>query len=413
MSIQFSEEKDMKNQKYFYRWVILFVSFLLMAVPFSIVNTIHTLFMKPVTEEFGFSISAFSLIFTISAFVVAAASPVVGKLLNVVSIKTIMTACAALVGAGFICYSFASAISVFYGIGVLVAVGMAGLTTIPIATMITNWFAGQRGFAMGVAFAGGGTGTFFWMQIVSRVIENYGYHYAYLMLGGIILLVAVPISLFFVYRSPEDKYKLAANGAGQAEENPKEKVDFKKIMQNKAFLPFAGGVFLMGISIAGVQIHIQSYLASLGYALAYNANVGSTLALSALAGSVLGGFLFDRLDTRFALLVFGAFALAGLAALMFAEYPGAPFLFAVVFGLCLCLPSLWPSYGVGKIFRHENYSSTLGLVNLFFVVGGACGPFFSGLMADSPLGYKAAWAVYFVLTCAYLFLFTRALKHKS
>lgn len=401
----------MSNQKFFYRWIILFVSFLLMAVPFSIVNTIHTLFIAPVTEKFGFTISAFSLIFTISAIVIAAASPIVGKLLNVVSIKLMMTVSALLVGAGFICYSFASAISVFYAIGILVAVGMAGLTTIPISTMITHWFKEERGFAMGIAFAGAGTGSFFWMQIVSRLIDNYGYHYAYLILGLVILLVAVPIAVLFVYKSPEDRYKLNQNaGQSREEQKPEPKADFKRIMMNPAFFPFAAGVLLMGISIAGVQIHIQSYLASLNYPLPYSANVGSTLAISALTGNIVGGILFDKLNTKTALAIFGGCALLGTAALLLAKIPAVPFIFAVIFGLCLCLPSLWPSYGVGRIFKDENYSSTLGLVNLFFVVGGAVGPFFSGLMADSQFGYQAAWIVYFVLTCVYLFLFMRSLK---
>lgn len=408
----------MKKQTYFYRWVILLASFILMAVPFSIINMVHTLFITPVTEKLGFSLSAFSLIFTISAIVIAFISPLVGKLLNVIHIRIIMTVSAILVGTGFICYSFASNIILFYAIASLIAVGMAGLTMIPISTMITNWFTEQRGTALGVAFAGGATGTFVWMQIVSRIIQNFGYHYAYLILGLIILVVAVPICLFLVYKSPQDKYGLNSTDinlakANTSTENPKEKTDFKTIMQNKAFWPFSMGLLLMGISIAGVQIHVQSYLTTLSYDLEFNANIGSLLAISAFVGNFLGGIVFDKVNTKFALFFFCACSLLALIALILANIPNVPYFFAVVFGLSLCLPSLWPSYGVGRIFKDADYSITLGIVNLFFVIGGACGPFFSGVMADSSLGYKTAWAVYFVLTVAYLFLFVKSLKRPT
>lgn len=405
----------MKKQNFFYRWVILVASFILMAVPFSIINSVHTLFITPVTAKLGFSLSAFSLIFTISAIVIAFISPLVGKLLNVVHIRIVMTVSAVLVGTGFICYSFASNILLFYAIAALIAVGMAGLTMIPISTMITNWFADQRGTALGIAFAGGSTGTFIWMQIVSRIIQNFGYHYAYLILGLIILVVAVPICLFLVHKSPQDKYGLNHNDINVVQTDtsaptPKEKTNFKTVMQSKAFWPFSMGLLLMGISIAGVQIHVQSYLTTLNYDLTFNANIGSLLAASAFIGSFLGGIIFDKVNTKFALLFFGGGSLLALVALMLANIPHVPYFFAVIFGFCLCLPSLWPSYGVGRIFKGADYSVTLGIVNLFFIIGGACGPFFSGVMADSVLGYQTAWAIYFLLTIAYLFLFVRALK---
>ena len=68
----------MKKNSTSYRWVIMISSFFIMAVPFSIINTIHTLFLGPVSEKLGFSISQFSIIFTITAITVAITSPFIG-----------------------------------------------------------------------------------------------------------------------------------------------------------------------------------------------------------------------------------------------------------------------------------------------------------------------------------------------
>lgn len=401
----------MAEKHFFYRWVILAGGFLLMAVPFSIVNTIHTLFITPVTQARGFSISGFSLIFTIGAVTQALVSPLVGKLLERLRARWVMTFGALCVSAGFACYGAATALWMFYAIGIVIAVGMTALTTIPISTLITRWFGEQRGMAMGIAFAGAGTGTFFWMQIVSRLLHTYGYAATYGMLGALIGAVALPIALFGMVGSPQEKYggSQAPRQARTQGAQMRAQAD-RRLFSDKAFLFFTAGVFFMGVAVAGVQIHVQPYLASLGYDLFYNANIGSVLAAAALSGSVIGGVVFDRFQTRTALLIFGACALASLVLLIFAQWPGVPYAFAVVFGLCLCLPSLWPPYGSGKLAGGERYAATLGLVNLFFVFGGAVGPFFSGLMADSALGYRAAWTLYFVLTALYLFLFLQSLR---
>lgn len=57
----------MRKQLEFQKWLVLGACFFIMAVAFSIVNNITTLFLDPVTKNLGVSNSAFSLIFTIGA----------------------------------------------------------------------------------------------------------------------------------------------------------------------------------------------------------------------------------------------------------------------------------------------------------------------------------------------------------
>lgn len=395
------------QSKIWYKWIILIGCFLLMAFPFSIVNSIQPLFMSSVVENLGCSISAFSLIFTISAAVIAIASPLIGYLIKKINLKIIMTISAILVGSGFLSYGFAKNITEFYTIAVFIAIGMAGLTSIPIATVITNWFGEWRGTAMGIAFAGAGMGTFFWMQIVSDKIIEFGYEKTYLFLGLIILMIAVPVSLFIMKLSPHssDKNNFIRR---VLEDNPNIKINNKSSLSNlwtnKTFWRFTIGLLFLGITVSGVQIHVQSYLSSLGYGLEYGANIGSTLAISALVGSILGGAVFDSMKTKYAILFFSGLNFIAICLLFFMEQSTIPYVFAIIFGLSLCMPSLWPAYGVGKLFSKENYAAILGIAQLFFTVGGGIGPLFSGFMADI-IGYSFAWGIYLIFTIGYIFLF--------
>lgn len=397
-----------KKQSLYYKWLILAACFLLMAVPFSIFNTVHTIFINPVTEALNFSLSSFSLIFTISGLVIASVSAIIGNLLNKINIKVIMTTGALLFGLSFIAYSFASAIMMFYFITLFSAVGIACISIIPISTMINNWFGEQKGFAMGVAFSGMGIGSFIFMPIVSRIIQGFGYRSAYVFLGFIILATALPICLFIVRRGPElafENEKIAEKSSSAT------KNIFNKFIKNLIFWIFAMGMFIMGLAIAGVQIHVQPYLGYLNYSLIYSAKIGSLLSLFAVIGNVLGGIIFDRLELKKALLLLGGLSLIGIICLFLSENNLFPYIFAVTFGLSLSLSTLWPSYSVGIIFPEENYSVMLGIVNMFFTLGGAVGPFISGVLGDT-IGYKAAWILYSAFTVLYLFMFIRSMKRE-
>ena len=126
-------------------------------------------------------------------------------------------------------------------------------------------------------------------------------------------------------------------------------------------------------------------------------------------GSLVGGFLFDKLKSAKSVLILGGLAIISYVLLMVFHIPYVPFLFAGVYGLCLCMPSLLPSYGVGELYGQEAYAQRLGMVNLVFTLGGAGGPLLSGVLADN-LGYSAVWIVYLILAAAYLFLFQRAFE---
>ncbi|MGL5693466.1 MAG: MFS transporter, partial [Peptostreptococcaceae bacterium] len=157
-----------------YKYIIAVSGFLLMATTFSIVNSVSTILLAPVTTARGFSLSEYSLLFTINAITISICSPIIGTLLNKINIKFIMTTCSIFAGVGYIMYGFANNIFSFYAIGVIVSVGVCGVTTIPISTMISDWFEpSKKGSVMGIVFAGIGTGTFFWMQLVSKILESY------------------------------------------------------------------------------------------------------------------------------------------------------------------------------------------------------------------------------------------------
>ena len=391
----------LKNLK-FRKWLVLVASFVIMAVSFSIVNNITSLFLDPVTKRLGISISSFSFVFTIGAITTALMSPVIGQLMAKVPLSIIMSLGAILAGGGFFCYALATKIWMFYIIAIVVGIGTTCLTTIPISTALTHWFEDKKGTALGIAMAGAGTGSFIWMQIVSRMLLKLSYQATYAILGLIILVVCLPLTIF-IMRMPPDT---------MIEAKKKEKISYKDIHWSLQLILFAIGLFLLGMSISGTKMHIQPYLTNLGHPLTFNANVGSTQAVFALLGSLIGGYVFDKLSLRTSITIFVSMALISYICLIYGAYSTLLFIFAALFGLCLCLPSLLPSYGTSALFGKEHYAMHLGFINMIFTFGGALGPVISGFIADH-LSYTLVWVVYFVFTVIYLIFLLISLRQKK
>ena len=96
------------NERSDYRkWAALGAAFLIMAGPYSIINTIHSLFIHPVVSQYGLSLKSFSFLFTLSAIVIALASPAVGRAVGALGLRPVMLLGALLAGGGFFAYGFA------------------------------------------------------------------------------------------------------------------------------------------------------------------------------------------------------------------------------------------------------------------------------------------------------------------
>lgn len=396
-----------------YKYIIAISGFILMATVFSIVNSVSTLLLSPITTARNFTLSEYSLLFTINAITVAVFSPIVGVLINKINIKIIMSISSILVGFGYILYGFAVNISTFYAIGVMVSIGMCGVTTIPISTMITDWFEpGKKGSVMGIVFAGIGTGTFIWMQIASIILESFSYKSVYLLLGLVILVVSLPISIFIAKR-PSYVYETESKNINLISSHKEESVisSIKTMSLPNSFIILILGLFLMGISFAGTKQHIQSYLTTLGYSLKFNANIGSIIAVVSLITNIIAGFIFEKFNTKKVLLSFGSICIFSIILLFLADIPVVPYFFAFFYGMTMCVASIWPALGVSKVSTKTNYSILFGIGNMFYTMGASIGPFLSGLIADTSYGYKLAWTIYLFVTLAYYFLFIKSVKN--
>ena len=75
-------ENTNTKKPFFYGWIIVVACMLIQAVPYGIATNVQPQFINFVTSAEGFTLTQFSLLFTIGTIVSAIASPYIGKILS-------------------------------------------------------------------------------------------------------------------------------------------------------------------------------------------------------------------------------------------------------------------------------------------------------------------------------------------
>ena len=400
-------------------WMMLIVCMLIQAVPFCIASNIQPLFISSVIQEHGFSLTGFSLIFTIGTIVSAIAGPFIGSLFGKVNLKAIYTVGAVLCGGGFMLFSYCNTLPMFYGVAAIVQVGAAIISGIGVPILINAWFDGKtRGKALGLAFAGGSIGNIFLQQLVIRSIVANGTSRTYFVFGLVSLVVALVIALFLV-KMPKDSSEVvgANNNSSEKEVNKevnKEETDISYTLKEaqgiKYFWMIGLGFLFVGLYVSAYSVQHANYFQGV---LKLDASVialtGSIFALCSLFGNVLGGILFDKLGAIKTLAI-GAIAVmaSGVALLMAGTSPLFAHVHSILKGLAMFVYMMTPAYMVGTFFGNKEYGSILGLINLNFALGFCIGSALFGVFVGN-FGYNATWiGVLVCVALAFTLLITAA-----
>jgi MFS family permease len=233
----------------------VFVSFAsLLVFTFSV-------FLKPITLEFGWSREAASLAFGIAAMTVAACSPPLGLLLDRFPARRIILPCLAIFGCAF------ASLSVMTGhlwqlYATFFVLGIVGNGTAQLAysRAVTTWFRKRRGAAFAVLMTGSAMGAMLWPPIAQALIGAFGWRATTAILGAIVLLVGWPLAMR-VKERPGAVMQSGSNGPGVAIPG----ATASEGLRSRIFWIVAVVLFCGSISQNGAITHISAMLTAAAY----------------------------------------------------------------------------------------------------------------------------------------------------
>ena len=238
--------------------------FILMFLIQTIVGSLHSLFLVPVTEGLGMERSAFSLMFTIAGFAGVASLPVVTKLLQKYPAKYVISLFILMTGGGFTMFSQATELWHFFAIAVVMGAGNSGCTLMVASLLINNWFEDRKGLALGIGLTGSGFGAALLSPVVTHLLTTYGWRTSYLLCGLTMLAVCVPLTLIFASINPAEKNAQPyRDGSAKKDDKPvnteTQGPEMKAIRTKGFFVAFLFGMAGWSFAIGGIHSHFPAY----------------------------------------------------------------------------------------------------------------------------------------------------------
>jgi MFS family permease len=336
-----------------------------------------SVFLKPLTAEFGWGREEVSRAFGIAAMTVAASSPWLGRLLDRGEPRRVVLPCLAVFGLAFgslglLTPHLAHLYFVFFVIGL---VGN-GTTQMGFSGAVSSWFTERRGLALALVMAGAGLGSIVLPPLAQGLMGAYGWRTAYFVLGGLSLAVSLPLAARYLRTNPWAKRRHAATrgGAGAA-------------LRTRAFWILVAALFLSSIAANGAIAHLAALLTDRGLEAGTAAWIAAALGGASLGGRLLTGHLLDRFwGPLISCLLLVAMA-AGILLLAYAHTFAAGFAAALLIGLGLGGEADVTPYLLARYFGLSSFSTLYGVTWTFYAIAGGVGPVLLGRVFDATASY--------------------------
>ena len=338
------------------------------------------IFIKPLSEEFGWSRGQVSLGSTLGTVASVIGSIVVGRLVDKFNSVHIGLGSLLCLSLGFLLLGTITSSYLSYVV-IILAIAFFGIgsTGFAFTRPIISKFERHRGIALGIVLSGAGLGAILVPRIMTPYVAENGWRAGYLALGATIIVVA-PL-IWIVFRGQVDDVTTKREGGS-----------FMPIVSQRAFYVIGAIFFLASISIIGTIVHFIPLLTDQGLSPSEAGATASLIGFTAIAGRLLAGFLIDRFKAG---LVAGGLFLLAAAGLMTLALGGGQFLVlgALIAGLAIGAEIDLLTYLTGKYFPQRMFGEAYGLLFAVFSVGAALGPVLYGYLFDINGNYVLAMTI--------------------
>ena len=191
------------SNRVFYGWFVV-MGCSLVALGTAGTQFSFGVFLQPMTEEFGWSRSTLSLAFGITFMLSGLLRPLAGYLADRYSPKLVALSGVALLGIMLLIVPSVQSLLQLYAVFAVMSIGLA-MGVGPILTkVISSWFYARRGLTLGLNSSAGSFGALILVPTASVFLVLFDWRDAYYFLGGLALLVILPIGFIFIRNTPQE-----------------------------------------------------------------------------------------------------------------------------------------------------------------------------------------------------------------
>ena len=394
----------------FYGWKLTGLALVVIALASGPIWSGVGVWVKALEMHFGWSRAQLTGAFSLAQLEGSIFGPFLGYLIDRFGPRRMVFLGLAVTGIGFLLFSKTIHLVTFYVSYGLIMLGTATGSWLPLMTVVNRWFIRKRGIAMAVAAEGSPLGGLLLLPLLAWAVtpSNFGWSTTALWIGILFLGLAYPISRFIRER-PEDYGErpdgeplgTSLHSDGQATPKPlgnprnTDQPNFtaRQALRTSAFWLITFGHACSSLLFATLTVHLVPMLTDQGLSLQSSANVFSVMMGVAAVFQLIGGYVGDRMETRFAVAIFGFIQAAGFTLAVFAQGMPMAILFAVLFGAGFGGRNPLTVAIRAEYFGPNAFATITGISSAPMYLFMLAAPLFAAFVFDTQGSYMIAWLI--------------------
>ena len=381
---------------FYYGWFIVALSFLTTLTGAGIRSSPGVL-IHPFEMEFGWSRTAIAFAVSINLLLFGVAAPISGWLLDRFGPRRVMMGSLSFLVIGVSGTTFMTEYWQLVLLwGVVVGLSAGGVGSVLSATVATRWFVQRRGLILGILNSASSTGQLIFIPLFMLMIVTSGWRVGSWILVAVALAL-IPIIFLFMRDDPADM-GLDPYGANSAQPLASARaavgadMPLSQVFRTSTFWLLAGSFFVCGGTANGlIGTHLIPHSIDHGIPQVTAAATVGVMGGLNFVGTVLSGWMTDRVNPRKWLSM--VYALRGLSLFILpfvTDFSGL-FIFAVIYGLDW-FATVPPTIALtADIFGRQSVGKIFGWIFLSHQVGAALMAAGAGLIRDWLGDYQMAF----------------------
>jgi MFS family permease len=365
-----------------YRWVIVAAGGLLGCVAAGALFSLPV-FLRPIAQETGWSVTGVSSAMTIGFLAMAVTSMIWGTLSDRFGPRPVVLTGSTVLAASLALASHTHSLTAFqFTFGVL-AGGSTAAIFAPMMAAVTGWFDTHRSLAVSLVSAGMGMAPMTMAPFAGWLITIHDWRTSMQIVALIVAAIMIPVS-FLVRRPPVLETEHAVASAGGAPS-----MSMGQALRSPQFIILLLTNFFCCATHSGPIIHTVSYAVTCGIPMMAAVTIYSVEGLAGMGGRIVFGLLGDRYGAK-RVLVAGLLAQAfGALGYVFVRELSAFYAVAATFGFIYAGTMPLYSVVVRENFPMRMMGTVIGGLAMAGSLGMATGPLAGGLIYDTFASY--AW----------------------
>ena len=374
------------NAKFFYGWIIVGIANI--GIFSSGPGQSHTfsVFVEPISQDLELSSASIASAYGLATLIAAFLLPYMGKIIDRYGARVSLIIISIILGISCIFFGAASNfLMLTVGFGFLRFFGQGSLM-LGCANLVSQWFDSKRGFAMSLMALGFGMSMAIHPPVSQFLIDQYGWKYAWIILGISTWIIMVPSLFILAWNNPEN---IGLKPDGVKKSNLKndeieaiEGLNLTEALKENSFYILAAMWFGMAMLVTTLHFYQVTILTNQGITTEFAASLFTVSAFAMVVFMPLVGKFFDNFPTKYVLATGLLINSISLISITYSNSEAYSLFYAVSFGInnafsMTMFGYIWPRY-----FGRKHLGSIQGTGQMIGVIGASLGPLPVGFAID-------------------------------